>query len=297
MADWALAIGVSKYLAAPSLSACINDVVEFRKWLISPKEGNVPETNIILSLSPTNPSDVPNGLQYGDARSDDMIIAIDELIRRSGGQGERLFFYYSGHGLSNEENFIEEDAMIGSDCSAQFPDKALSLQSVTNYLATFQFKQQFFFFDACRDIPFPFKYRIRYWPRPQQRDYKLPPVQQFVFLGTSPGRRSCIAPGQPNSVFTQILLQGLKGEGSAKVWDPRGRGRYLVRIDSLLKYVSMKVYEEMKKYGDIQAPEMKRSNTAAYGDSNPILATFPSTGVRTEELVVVNFTPESNESG
>ena len=160
-----------------------------------------------------------------------------------------------------------------------------------DYLATYQFKTQFFIIDACRDVPWPFEYRIGYWPVPRKRDLRSPPVQQFVLYGTSPGLRSYIAAGSPNSIFTQLLLEGLKGTGTAKVWDPRGR--YVVRVESLFNYISRKVYEEMKKHGDIQPPQKGGSQTAIYGDSNPILATFPPDKFLEEELIIVKLVPDN----
>ena len=126
MANWAIVIGISKYAAAQSLEACTNDALQFRKWLMKEANGgNVLPENILLSLAPVRSTDIPNDLKYNDAKSDDIIAIIHELIEKSGGEGDRLFFYYSGHGLSNRENFIEEDAMIGSDCTAQFPNRTL----------------------------------------------------------------------------------------------------------------------------------------------------------------------------
>lgn len=281
MADWAVVIGISDYTVLPKLDACTNDALRFRSWLVDPKGGNVDPNNILLALAPPRSFTMPSGILSYDARADDIIAVIDDLVTKSGGTGDRLFFYYSGHGLSNREYFVNNDTMVGSDCTAQYPTRTLTIASVQDYLATYQFNTQFFFIDACRNIPWPFEYRVNHWPRP--RPGRLA-VQQFVFYGTSPGKRSFILAGSPTSIFTEYLLRGLRGTGSAKVWDPRGR--YLVRIENLSNYVSMKVFDEMNKHGDIQPPEMRSVKSAAFGDPNPILAKFLENEFLSEELTV-----------
>jgi Caspase domain len=161
--------------------------------------------NILLSLAPIVLTDIPNEFQHKGAKSDEIIDIIHELIKKSHREWRLAISYCSGHGLGVRENNIEYDAMIGAICNADHPNKTLSNSSVTDYLATYHFKIQLFFIDACRDVPCPFEFRIGHWPRAHKRDSRLPPVRQSVFYGTSPGLRSYIAAGSTNSIFTQLL--------------------------------------------------------------------------------------------
>src|SRR4051794_18759837 len=103
------------------------------------------------------------------------------------------------------------------------PDNSWSLRSLWEYLATFDFGDQFFFVDACRNAPRVQEVRIGYWPRPRRRDLGAPLTQQqFILYATSPGllaAETSSAAGHERGAFTQTLLAGLRGTGAAKTYD------------------------------------------------------------------------------
>ena len=295
--DWAILIGISRYDIGNNLSAAVRDAMGMRKWLTDTNGANLPKKNIAMALSPMEKSEVtglsslqdnevPASLEdtYYKADSNGIIKAIKTLAQICNGRGNRLYFFYSGHGLNSPQDFRYVDALIASNTTADFPDMAISLDDVRNYLRILAFKEQFFFIDACRDNPFKFDIRIRTWPTPRLSGQSNMP--QFVFHGTSPGEKSYDAGGASTnnfSVFTDALLKGLSGSGNAKRWDVEEK-QYLVRSDSLLTFVFDQVSEQMKKAGRLQEPKLQLVEFSP--TVNDILAKFSAGAFDKEELVV-----------
>src|SRR3990172_1235363 len=186
MANWAIVIGVNHYLVPElCLKGAVNDAMGMRDWLLDQEGGNVPLENLFLLLSADNDSQIlPKHLEATTLNIDEVI---KKLINKSGGRGDRLFFYFAGHGLSNYE-YGEQEVICPSDCEPTRTNfTTLSIESITKYLETTQFHEQFFFIDACRNIPWKKPFRIGYISDIPSRDLNLPPVQQFIFYATSPG--------------------------------------------------------------------------------------------------------------
>jgi hypothetical protein len=87
MADWAIVIGVDKYLIPnASLRGAVRDALEMRRWLI--EEGRVPEENIALLLAPdTEP--VPAGIEYLEPTYENIITSIDSTLMKSASRSSR----------------------------------------------------------------------------------------------------------------------------------------------------------------------------------------------------------------
>src|SRR3712207_2491602 len=144
-----------------------------------------------------------------------------------------MFFFFQA------EDGIRDIGVTGVQTCALPIYNSWSLRSLWEYLATFQFADQFLFVDACRNAPRIQEVRIGHWPRPRQREIGTPPAQQFILYATSPGLRAAeIAdqPGNERAAFTEVLLQGLRGAGRAKTFDSAAM-EYLVRWDALADYV------------------------------------------------------------
>src|SRR5918995_1524741 len=91
MANWAIVIGIDSYWTERAcLKGAVRDAMHMQEWLVDPRGGNVPEENVKAVLSPLDGPD--------DATNANIIEAIADLLRRSEGKGERLYFFYAGHG-------------------------------------------------------------------------------------------------------------------------------------------------------------------------------------------------------
>ena len=290
MANWAIVIGIDRYaIQDAALGGAVRDALDVREWLLDPQGGDVPEANLALVLGPAEGAPDP-GVQAAAPDRNSATKAVAELIQRSGGAGERLYFYFSGHGISARTGFSDEDAMLFSDFEWLLPDNSWSLRSLSEYFATFQFQDQIMFVDACRNAPRIQEVRIGHWPRPRQRDVGTPPAQQFVLYATSPGLRAAEggAPGDEHAAFTRVLLNGLRGAGRAKTFDSAAQ-EYLVRWDALADYVVGAMEELKKNVAEgakelIQIPQQAGARGVAGRPPNPAIARIPVDRVPDPEL-------------
>src|SRR5262245_7100835 len=274
MANWAIVIGIDQYWTPEAcLRGAVRDALNMREWLISVEGGAVPSRNLTLLLGPSQTSPPPPaGVQLLPASSDMAINAVEQLLQRSGGQGERFFFYYSGHGLTSRMDFSNENGIILSDFSDELTRNSLTLRSIFELFQATQFQEQFFIIDACRNIPWEREFRLGEYPNPRKPS---PPVRpQFIMYATSPGVKAVEIQHAENErgAFTEALLDGLKGKGIAKVWDDQAQ-EYLLRWDNLFKYVEAEVANKKLNTGDhlIQTPRQAGER----GSHNPELGRFP----------------------
>ena len=295
MANWAIVIGIDEYWTKEAcLKGAVRDALNMRDWLLDPDGGDVPWHNVLLSLAPTAPSTVPSGLTYYDATKLRIVDIINRLMQRSGRQGERLFFYYAGHGIADPLNIKHEDALVCSDFTDVYTDNSFELKSILEYFRATEFEDQFFFIDACRNIPWDKLYRIGQLSLVRQPNFNLPPVQQYVFHATSPGvgAAEIREAGNERGAFTQSLLKGLKdGKGIVKAWDP-AKMVYVVTVDSLLEFVKK---EDSKRacWPHRSSPSATQGTTnegrsAGWSQwaSNPELARFAEHRIPREHLEV-----------
>jgi hypothetical protein len=257
-----------------------------REWLLDPKGGNVPDSNLILLLSPHKVGP-PDDVVWTEASREDIIRAIEDLLTRSAGQGERFFFHFSGHGLTARINFSNESAIVPEDFEDILPDKTLTLRSLFELFQATQLEEQFFFIDACRNIPFSTEKRLGDYPNPRKPE---PPVKpQFIIYATMPGvvAKEVRQPGNEGGAFTNALLAGLRGEGAAKRWDEES-GEYVVRWNSLFESVEREIKSRKLIAGTtpdgplIQEPRQFGER----GSENPEFARFSEREFGTETLSV-----------
>jgi len=155
VANWAVVVGVDRYWSdAAHLKGAVRDALAMREWLLDPPGGDVPADNLQLVLAPG-----PNGAQpeadveWALGTKANIIVAINDLMQLSGGQGERLYFYFAGHGLTARVSNRDESALLGTDFTSINTDNSIALRSLWEYFETTQFADQFFFVDACRNVP------------------------------------------------------------------------------------------------------------------------------------------------
>src|SRR5918992_2793158 len=103
MANWAIVVGIDQYWTErASLKGAVRDALLMREWLLDPAGGNVPEENLTLVLAPREGA-APPGTAAPNATYAEIVTAIDRLIKRSGGSGDRVFFFLPRHRLTGRD--------------------------------------------------------------------------------------------------------------------------------------------------------------------------------------------------
>ena len=281
--NWALVIGIDKYWSEQAtLQGAVRDALRMREWLLDGAGGGVPAEHLVLVLGPRD-DDRPD-LPFVDATKDKIMIAINDLLSMSGGKGERLYFFYGGHGLTARVDNRDESALVASDFNAVNTDNSIALRSLWEYFETTQFRDQFFFVDACRNIPWESReFEIGRWTLPRARDPGLDPVQQFILYATSPGLTAAESKdfGNEQGAFTGALLEGFAGTDFAKAWSWE-RSCYEVRWERLANFVKQKLESEKHPAGGapdaplIQVPQDAGCRGVAGRDRDPVVASFPA---------------------
>jgi hypothetical protein len=301
VANWAVVIGIDRYWSeAAHLRGAVRDALAMREWLLDPAGGNVPGDNLQLVLAAgPNSAPVPDDLKgLPEGTKANIIVAINNLIQLSGGKGERLFFFYAGHGLTTRVSNRDESAMLATDFTSVTTDHSIALRSLWEFFETTQFDDQFFFVDACRNVP-PWgegaEFELGRWTLPRSRDPGLPPVQQFILYATSPKLKATEIrdePGAEHGAFTAALLDGLRGAGAAKAWSWQ-RGGYEVRWERLADYVKRRVEGEKLKVAEspqgelLQVPQDTGSRGVANRERDALLASYPAAAFAKERLEVL----------
>lgn len=274
---WAIVIGVNAYGSEDmDLSAGVSDARDFYEWVTAPDGGGVPEAHARLLLAPA-PEDAIA------ATKDTIVTAINEVVTAAGEEAEQLFFYFAGHGITARVSNRDESALVTPGFDALHTDHSLAVRSLAEYFETTAFADQFFFIDACRNVPWTNReFEIGRWPVPRRRDPGADPVQQFILYATSPGRKAAEQgwPGEAEGAFTSWLLQGLTGDGEAKAWSWE-RNCYEVRWERLATYIN----GQMKQW-PTQIPQDAGSRGVADRDRDAIIASFPSSHFPNCELEV-----------
>ena len=291
MASYALIIGADAYWTPEaSLQGAVRDALEVYDWVTHPDGGGVSERNTTLLLTPGEHSpEIPAGLANGTAGNDDVKTAIARLLQRSGGEGERLYVHFSGHGLSALAG-AEEDAIVLSDFTPDLTEKSLAVGSIIECFAATAFEEQFLFFDACRNLAWDGNFQVGRL-RAGRRDPLRHAPQQFVCFSTAPGVRAREV--EERGAFTAALLAALRGAGPAKAWDD-WEWRYVVRWNAVFSAVEQAmVAQQIDVGGDlIQRPRQAGER----GGANPVLASFAPGSFPAETLRVTLEPAEAGSS-
>ena len=291
MANWAIVIGVDHYPASSewSLRGAVRDALTMRKWLLDPQGGKVPEENLFLLLSPKLGSQTA-GVASEIPTYDNIVMALQRLLKRSEGQGKRFFFHFSGHGLAIPKDFSAKEGILASDFSEDFSTHSLTIDSLFTRFQATEFEEQFFFIDACRNMPFETK---RLGEFPDAPPPLSPARPQFVLYATQRGAKAkeIGKPGDETGAFTMALTNALSGVGLAKAWDEQEKS-YLIRWEALVKAVvqdvrGKKIRADAAPGGPlIQEPRQYGER----GGEDPELCRFPA-GSFPDERLLINLAP------
>jgi uncharacterized caspase-like protein len=297
MPHHALVIGVDSYrLPGASLKGAVRDALAMRAWLADPAGGNVPDAHIQLLLSRVDGVSPETTLPFRAAILDEILLAISSALARKAAPGDRFYFYFAGHGLTAPGD-VDRDTILPSDfLPPTLFYKSLTVDSILEAFKASAFDVQFFFIDACRDVPFEGKFNpSHYSPQPDIKQKR--PVEQFVYLATSQGSaaRETGEEGSEQGAFTTALLRGLRGAGSAKKYNAL-EDAYEVTAASLLDYVVREVQRTVAAVEDpaeremIQLPVLRGQRS-----TNPVLASFPRETVQPVHLQVTVKPPAARK--
>jgi hypothetical protein len=291
MTTWAIVVGINDYPGAPGnpLPGCVHDALLFSEWLLDPLGGDVKEFRLFLLLSPW-PDPLPERLQRVNRLEPTyrgFVEAVRQCVLRSGGEADRLFFYFSGHGCAYKQGAEYIDGLMLADFEDEFPNHSMSVESLVAYLRTTQLRDQFLFLDCCRNERFEGVATIGTMPTVPPRPADWPAVQSFVYFGTQPGLTAVQMADvpQPHSIFTESLLAALRGAGWSKVRDPKSKN-YVVRPERLFEYVrtalesQQQVVDEQQR---IQLPQKEFRAGAAGRSSDPVIVEIPEHRVNKEQ--------------
>ncbi|MDQ3874005.1 MAG: caspase family protein, partial [Actinomycetota bacterium] len=293
---WAIVIGVDHYGDAEmGLSAAVSDALRFREWVRDPSGGDVPESNLRLLLGrrPDRPDGSESDVQ---PTKDNIVTAINDVVVSAAEGADCLYFYFAGHGITARVANRDESALVTPGFDALHTDHSLAIRSLTEHLETTPFADQFFFIDACRNVPWADReFEIGRWPVPRRRDPGAPPVQQFILYATSPGRAAAEHgwPGEADGAFTSALMDGLAGKDEAKAWSWE-RNCYEVRWERLATFVNKAMTKQAGKRpaevpaGEwpVQIPQDTGSRGVVGRDRDARLASFPRGHFGSLELTI-----------
>lgn len=292
MRRWAIVIGIDEY-GDPGmrLRASVSDALKFRDWVLAPDGGGVCKGNLRLLLS--RPDDPAPGGAVRDATKENILTAICDVVHSAGQEAERLYFYFAGHGITARVANRDESLLVTPGFDELHTDHSLAFRSIAEYFETTAFADQFFFVDACRNMPWTDReLAIGCWPIPRWRNPGAPPVQQFILYATSPGRTAAEVgwPDEAEGAFTSTLLKGLAGTDNAKAWYWPRNG-YEVRWERLASFIHNRMSAERppnvpERNWGVQIPQDTGTRGVAGRDRDVPVVSFPSGGFPDLKLTV-----------
>jgi hypothetical protein len=304
MPNFAIIIGIDNY-ANPdwNLSAAVTDALHFLEWAHGP--GGVPadETHTRLLLSSAEPN--VTSFPHEPATSDNIVKAINAFKKGAGKDGDRLYFYYAGHGVSApgaKRDGLSEPVIIPSDVASleDHVKRLITFSEIMPALSSVSPREQFFFIDACRDFAIEnFTSTIS----PSSIRWRPPLTEggqnsaQFVLYATSLGQQA-YETGQ--GAFGRALVAGLKGEGAAIAW-LQLPPRYEIRFGKLVQFVRTRVDAAIKQIAQkdaaryIQVPEVEIIGGS--GGTDPVLREIEPADVKSVSVKVRVTPKEAREKG
>ena len=276
MADRALIVAIENYdhatdgFTAKKLDGTLDAAKAFRSWLEDKWRGEGVSGSVLFCSEPR----LPGQLGAGNADIVDALIKLEEEGRDA---TENLFVYFSGHGFRAIGETIKlADVLVCADfrdlqrsAAACFKLDAL----VAGLRGSLGRGCHFYFIDACRnEVPRAVMSNIMPF---SGRGSEEPSV--FVLQSTVAG-----APSLVGGPFAKLLVQGLRGAGKAKVWEPPATDSMKVRFDSLRKFLK-------EGLQDIQP--ITQTTNGEKGESDAVLATIRPVVPNTLTLTVNTTEP------
>ncbi|MCG2839586.1 caspase family protein [Sandaracinobacter sp. RS1-74] len=287
----AIVIGIDAYEPEfASLRGAVADAHDIALWLL--QSGEVSANRLHLGLAPTDRSPpLPEALAQCRAFTPD-IDGLDELLcdllanyeapAEAKARFPRLIFSFSGHGAISANPVYEAEALGLAGFSGRRWRRALELQSLLQTLRAFPATERLVWIDGCRSAVNADTAQFGRLADARRGDEAV--LREHVLRATTVGRKA--AETGNRGLFTRHLVEGLKGAGDAKRWDPDlfdGAGGYAVRWNALVDHVANAV---ATSHAAARQQLVSRSGEAS-GGSDPLLATFRAETFGAEEVALV----------
>lgn len=232
----AVIIGIDDYAFKP-LTTAVNDALAFQAALL--KHKLVAAADVTLFTSPAVPGSTTRPTQ--PAVKDAI-----KKIRDNRKDDDVLYFYFAGHGIQFYGDFAQTEvrtAVITADFQ-DFSDgsEMLDVNELVDVLREDGPAQQFYFIDACRNLPYEKPPKVASLNLAPER---LGPRAQAVLYSVSP-RGTAVATIDGLGVMTSALVRALDGEGLAAEPDDV-TGDYRVTALSVAAEVKRAVSLELAK--------------------------------------------------
>jgi len=241
--DYAIIIGIDNYPQLRPLSSAVSDATRFAEWLVSPEGGGLPQDNVQLILSPSEPPANPY-----DARplQHDVDKALARLVGNGGMRvGRRLYFYFAGHGIGPS---VDDVGMLLANASLSRLGSNIGLRPYRHFFRQAGlFDELVFIVDCSRD---PYLHVPTVPPSLfVQQNESLANVKELIILAAAYGRRAfntITDKGEARGVLTAAVLNGLEGMAT----DPQGR----ITSSTLSDYIRRRMPEltpELRQEPDV----------------------------------------------
>ena len=245
---YAIVIGINGYMQLRPLKSANRDATRFAEWLASPEGGNLPSDNIKMILSPD-----PIPINMDPILAAPQQIHIDQKMRDIGFErntkiGQRLYFYFSGHGFGPQ---FYDVCMLMANASIGRLKLNIGLMPYMSYIHEHNlFDEIIFILDCCRDRK-PHVTPVEPVFSFEKAD-TLGEIKDFVILAAEYGEKAFEPKnpitGEGRGLLTQALLEGLKDPAAA---DHRGRVTNIL----LSKYLAKRLPKMAGEKKLQQAPE------------------------------------------
>jgi hypothetical protein len=234
---WALIVGIEKYRDLPAPPGALADAQRFKK-LVSETFGVPPDQIIEAVDTHAGKSDIEKHLG-----------ALGKRVRA----GDRVYFFFSGHGAPDASNGTSYLVPYDGDPSA-LEESALPLATVLDKLGKTKAKEVIAFVDSCfsgsggRSV-------LPAGARPLVKLKEVQPSAASVMLFSAASGAEISGPNETGKggVFSDYLVEGL-GTGRA---DMDGDGQ--ISLKELADWVKPRVSREAQKAGRTQTPNVATS--------------------------------------
>ena len=223
----ALIIGVSNYYQVSSLpEAVLNDARDIASVLKSADYCGFSSTSVRVLL---------------DDQATLVTIRTEMAeLASSAGPGDTVVIFFSGHGARLGSGIAETSALIPVDCRiSNMPDTVLFEAEFSAALAAIRAKRLLVFIDACHAggagaLKRDQDGEIRLGFDEKSLQQLAQGTGRVIIASSRASETSLVMPGARNSVFTERLLEALKGKA-------RTTGDGLIRVFDVFNYVSEQV--------------------------------------------------------
>jgi hypothetical protein len=205
----------------------------------------------------SSPAKIPSTLLAAAPIQDDIDMGLlDFGVGRGQRVGERLYFYFAGHGFGPE---VGDVGMLMARATMNLLGYNIGLRPYRNYFHELApFDQVVFILDCCRSRDYNYATRGPFFtptsPLPPNGPQQHRSVDSFVVMGTPYGGEAFAPVEKPGNerrgILTRAVLEGLRGHPRAL--DALGR----VTAGSLRAYLIDRVKELAKEAGLDQKAEV-----------------------------------------